>query len=177
MAVELDGVELLAAYHRDGNESAFAELVERHSTWIFAAARRRLRDDHLADDATQAAFVVLAGKAEQLIASRRGSLSAWLFHVVHFTCARLRRSQIRQMELEHLADRDLVPEERKAVAGNEPLLLLLEDCIAQLPADLREMIVRRFYRRQRFAEIGKAMRLSSEAVRKRVSRTLEEIRY
>jgi RNA polymerase sigma factor (sigma-70 family) len=174
--VELDDIELLTAYRRKKDESAFAQLVKRHGRWIFAAARRRLGDDHLADDATQAVFIVLADKATELIGSRRGSLSAWLFHVVHFTCTRLRRSQTRRTELERTA----APARRQAkgegAAPDLALLLLMEDSIAQLPAREREMIVRRFYRRQSFREIGAALGAGDEAARKRVSRALAEIR-
>jgi hypothetical protein len=74
--LEQSDCELLRLYQCDGDESAFTRLVQRHSGWIFAAARRRLNDDHLADDATQAVFVVLASKADQLIAAKRESLSA-----------------------------------------------------------------------------------------------------
>jgi RNA polymerase sigma factor (sigma-70 family) len=136
-----------------------------------------LNDDHLADDATQAVFVVLLSKAAQLVGSKRGSLSAWLFHVVHFTCARLRRSQSRQAELEELAGPARVRENADGFSSDGALLLLLEDSIAQLPAVEREMIVGRFYRRQSFAEIGAAMGISAEAARKRVSRSLAETKH
>jgi RNA polymerase sigma factor (sigma-70 family) len=174
--VELDDVELLVAYECDGDESAFTQLVKRHSRWIFAAARRRLGDDHLANDATQAVFVVLAGKASQLVVSKRGSLSAWLFHVMHFTCARLRRTQSRQTQIEGLAGAARVRNDADGIIIDGPLLLLMEESIAQLPALEREMIVRRFYRRQSFAEIGRVLNISAEAARKRVSRTLMEIK-
>lgn len=174
--MEPDDLELLRAYVLGGDESAFAELVERHGGWIFAAARRRLGDDHLADDATQAVFVVLAKKAPQLIESKRASLSAWLFHVVHFTCARLRRTQSRLAALEGLAE-PLPAPAGEGITTNGPLLLLMEESIAQLPAVEREIIVRRFYRRQRFAAIGEALGITAEAARKRLSRALLEIKH
>jgi RNA polymerase sigma factor (sigma-70 family) len=175
--VELDDIQLLVAYQCDGDESAFTQLVERHSQWIFAAARRRLGDDHLADDAAQAVFIVLADKASQLVVSKRGSLSAWLFHVMHFTCARLRRSQSRQAQLEELVAPVRARNDNDSIVADGPLLLLMEESIAQLPAVEREMVVRRFYRRQSFAEIGAALRTTSEAARKRVSRSLAEIKH
>jgi RNA polymerase sigma factor (sigma-70 family) len=174
--VKLDDTELLIAYQRDADERAFAQLVERHGQWIFAAARRRLGDDHLADDAVQAVFVVMASKAAQFVASGRASLSAWLFHVMHFTCARLRRSRKRQVRLEKSTTPTRRCDDRDSDLPDSPLLFLMEDSIAQLPAVEREMIVRRFYRRQSFAEIGTVMGVSAEAARKRVSRSLVEIK-
>jgi RNA polymerase sigma factor (sigma-70 family) len=174
--VEDDDVELLVSYECDGDESAFAHLVKRHSPWIFAAARRRLGDDHLADDATQAIFVVLADKAPLLVESRRGSLSAWLFHVMHFTCARLRRSKARQTHLERLAGTARATEDQTETVAEGPLLVLMEDSIAQVSAVEREMIVRRFYRNQSFTQIGLALNTTAEAARKRVSRSLARIK-
>jgi RNA polymerase sigma factor (sigma-70 family) len=175
--VEPDDIELLIAYERGDDESAFTQLVERHAQWIFAAARRRLGDDHFADDATQAVFIVLATKASQIVVSKRRSLSAWLFHVMHFTCARLRRSQSRQTDLEKKAAQARVRDNAERAVSDSSLLLLLEDSIAQLSAVEREMIVRRFYRHQSFAEIGKAVGVSAEAARKRASRSLVEIKH
>jgi RNA polymerase sigma factor (sigma-70 family) len=169
-------IELLRSYVASRNESAFAQLVERHSEWIFSAARRRLRDDHLADDAVQAVYVVLAGKASQLVESKRDSLSAWLFHVMHFTCARLLRSQSRRAAFEELAGPALARDDVDKISHDGRLLLLMEESIAQLPALEREMVVRRFYQRESFAEIGNALNITAEAARKRVSRALLEIK-
>ena len=174
--MEQTDVELLRAYELDGDESAFTQLVERHGGWIFAAARRRLGDDHLADDATQAVFVVLAGKASRLVGSKRRSLSPWLFHVMHFACARIRRSQSRGAERDGLARAARVQGLADRPSSDGALLHLMEDSIAELPVVEREPIVRRFYQRQSFAEIAKAMNITAEAARKRVSRALIKIK-
>jgi len=174
--VEPDDVELLSTYLQHDDESAFSRFVERHGQWIYAATRRRLGADDLADDATQAVFMVLAEKARELTESRKGSLSPWLFHVMHFTCARLRREQQRHEKLAKLAARLPMAERYTQRAADPQLLVLMEDSIAQLPPIEREMIVGRFYRRQSFAEIGGGFGLSAEAVRKRISRSLKEIK-
>jgi RNA polymerase sigma factor (sigma-70 family) len=135
-----------------------------------------LKDDHLADDATQAVFVVLASKASQLVGSRRDSLSAWLFHVMHFACARTRRSQLRQAQREGLAQAVRMSDQADVVRPDGALLHLMEDSIAQLPVPEREMIVGRFYQRQSFAQIGAALNISADAARKRISRALIEVR-
>jgi RNA polymerase sigma factor (sigma-70 family) len=174
--VEQDDVELLRAYQGDGDESAFTRLVERHCGWIFAAARRRLGDDHLADDATQAVFVVLSTKASQLVGSKHRSLSAWLFHVMHYACARVRRSQQRQAAHEGLAESTRVRNISDGGTQDGALLILMEDSIAELPVEQREMIVRRFYQRESFAEIGAVLNITAEAARKRVDRALMTVK-
>src|SRR5437773_2397683 len=98
--MDVSDSEWLRAYARDGDKVAFARLVDRHAGWLFSAARRRLHDDHLAEDATQAVFMVLACKASAIVDSDRASLAAWLFHVMHLARGRLRRSRARQARLE-----------------------------------------------------------------------------
>src|SRR5688572_11513655 len=137
--MESSDLELLRGYACDGDEAAFAVLVERHAPWVFAAARRRLGDDHLADDATQATFMLLAAKAGRLAGSGRRSLAGWLFHAMHFACARVRRTRARQArhdcEVGVLRARD-PGGGGGGGGGGKPeveLLGLLEDTIAKLP--------------------------------------------
>jgi DNA-directed RNA polymerase specialized sigma24 family protein len=93
----ISDAELLRGYACQGQDSAFVELLGRHAGWLAAAARRRMGDDDLADDAVQTVFVVLAEKAAQLVAREHLPIRAWLFHVMHLTCCRLRRSQSRHI--------------------------------------------------------------------------------
>ena len=74
----MNDTELLKQY-LTGSEQAFAELVGRHGNWIYSVARRRVRDEHLAEDITQAVFILLAQKASKI---RPGTpLQPWLLNV------------------------------------------------------------------------------------------------
>src|SRR5438067_1655877 len=174
--MEPTDLDLLRAYTCDCDEAAFAQLVQRHAGWIFAAARRRLRDDHLADDATQAVFLVLAEKAAQLVEGEERSLSAWLFHVMHFACNRTRRSRARFANHEREAAGVRETERTGRFQADATLLALLEDTIAELPMIDREPVVRRFYRRESFASIGASLDITAEAARKHISRSIVKLR-
>ncbi|HET6575458.1 MAG TPA: sigma-70 family RNA polymerase sigma factor [Fimbriiglobus sp.] len=78
--------ELLARFARDQDQAAFELLVWRHGPMVFGACRRILRDVHLAEDAFQAAFLILARKADSIRAG--GSLAGWLHRVARRAAVR-----------------------------------------------------------------------------------------
>ena len=61
------------------DELAFAALLQRHGPMVLSACLRVLRDNHLAEDAFQATFLVLAVKAATI--RKRGSVASWLYGV------------------------------------------------------------------------------------------------
>jgi RNA polymerase sigma factor (sigma-70 family) len=78
LAADATDAELLAQFAAHRPE-AFAELVRRHGPMVRGVARRTVRDTHLADDVTQAVFLVLARKAARL--AHPECLAGWLFGV------------------------------------------------------------------------------------------------
>src|SRR4051812_3663949 len=57
---------LLRAFADSRDQSAFTAIVNRHIDLVYAAARRQVRDAHLAEDITQGVFALLARKAARL---------------------------------------------------------------------------------------------------------------
>ena len=81
-AAGLSDAQLLERFaSRDGeaSELAFSALVERHGPMVFRACRAIARDDHLAQDASQASFLLLARKAGTLWVG--DSIGPWLHRV------------------------------------------------------------------------------------------------
>jgi hypothetical protein len=58
--MEADDIELLREYARAHSEQAFRTLVERHIGIVYAVALRQTGDAQLAEDVTQAVFIVLS---------------------------------------------------------------------------------------------------------------------
>src|SRR5881398_3276611 len=86
--------ELLRAFVRDKDETAFAELVHRHGPMVFGVCRRLLGNEHDAADAFQAAFLVLARKAATLRSP--DVLGAWLYHVAYRTSMKARSVRLKR---------------------------------------------------------------------------------
>jgi RNA polymerase sigma factor (sigma-70 family) len=82
---------LLERFVRQGDEAAFTELVQRYGALVLRVCRRQLHDDHEAEDAFQATFLVLARKAASI--RQRESLGAWLYGVAYRIARRLRDSR------------------------------------------------------------------------------------
>src|SRR2546421_3774422 len=81
----LDDHALLERYARDGSQDAFGQLVARHVDMVYSACLRQLRDPHLADDVTQAVFLILARRAGTL---RRGTIvGGWLYNAARYASA------------------------------------------------------------------------------------------
>src|SRR5262249_4511243 len=73
---ELPDGELLAQFHANQDEDAFAALVRRHGPMVVGVCQRVLAHVQDVEDAFQATFLILARKAASLDQSR--SLGNWL---------------------------------------------------------------------------------------------------
>src|SRR5262245_47585308 len=90
--------ELLREYASSKSEEAFATLVERYGSLVHSAALRQVRDRHMAEDISQAVFILLARKAAQI--SAKTVLSGWLLRTARFVALNASRRKSHRLHSE-----------------------------------------------------------------------------
>jgi len=82
---------------REGDESAFAEIMRRYSPRVFRVASRFFRQRSLVEDAAQEIFLKTFSELGSY--EGRGSMEGWLTRIATNTCLNLLRSSKRRPEL------------------------------------------------------------------------------
>jgi RNA polymerase sigma factor (sigma-70 family) len=129
---------LLGRFVRDRDEDAFAALVTRHGPMVVGVCRRVLHDAHLAEDAFQATFMVLARKAAAVHPADR--LASWLHGVARQVSLRLLRGESRRHRREAQStqgNRGTVPGQPLDELSARELLLIFDEELQRLPAAYR----------------------------------------
>ena len=132
--------ELLAGFVRTRDESAFAELLQRHGPMVYGVCRRVLGDSADADDAFQAVFLVLVRKAGSI--RPPGMVGNWLYGVAVRTANKAQAMKAKR------ASRDLRFRLSRAVGasgstafGGDDVTEIIDEELAALPAVYRAAFV------------------------------------
>ena len=170
-----EDMELVRAYASHSSEEAFATLVSRHINLVYSVALRQLRDTHLAEEVTQAAFIILARKAGSL--GPKTILSAWLCRTAQYAAADALRAQRRRQRREQEIYMQSVlnqPEPDSSPWTN--IAPLLDIAMARLGEKDHNAIVLRYFEGKDLKQVGDALGVSENTAKTRVSRAVEKLR-
>jgi RNA polymerase sigma factor (sigma-70 family) len=136
--------EALVALVSRSDESALAELYDRIGGTAYGLAYRVLRDEALAEDAVQEAFLALWRSAGSFV-PERAKASTWILTLVHRRAVDVvRREQRRRTE-----PLEAAPEPAEGSAEEAAWLRLdrerVQAALAQLPDQQREAIELAYY--------------------------------
>jgi RNA polymerase sigma factor (sigma-70 family) len=130
--------QLLERFTALRDESAFATLVGRHGPMVFGVCQRILRNEHDAEDAFQATFLVLAHKAK----SQRWqeSVGGWLYEVACRVARKARadraRRQVRERQVAIVPSVDPL-----SFAAGREIQAVLDEELCRLPEKYRLPVV------------------------------------
>ncbi len=169
--------QLIDRYLTDASGDSLGEIVRRHIDMVHAAARQHSGNAALADDITQAVFLLLMRRAKSL--PQEAVLAGWLYKTTWHVASEMRRQQQRRQNRE----REAQPMTSQATTSAAECAAISEEdraavhaAIARLPVEDQSAIVMHYLEGKSSAEVAAAMKTSDAAVRTRLTRARERLR-
>ncbi len=166
--------ELLVQYAEKGSAEAFAEIVGCYSATVYSTCRRILGEDHAAEDAAQATFLLLMRKARKL--PRRVILSGWLFRTAEGVARNALRVRSRRARREREAAAMIEAKAGRSAASLTEVMPLLDAALARLPRPQLEAVVLRYFRGLSRDEAALELSCPVRTLDARLSRALVRLR-
>lgn len=164
--------ELLRRYAKEGSQSAFCSLVERHMSLVYGTALRGLNQPEAAADVTQNVFILLARKSHWLCG--KSTLAPWLHHAVLFEVRQWWRGEYRRQRRESTAH-ELGTLMKDDHSPPQPIAGALDDGLEQLPESECSALLLRYFEGLSHREIGARLGTSEDAARMRVKKALDRL--
>ena len=159
--------EQLVALYADGNNEAFDELLKRHQDKVYTYINRIVKDDDLANDIFQDAFVKAIITIKQGRYAEAGKFSAWITRIAHNRII----DYFRQEKAENLQSCDntevnILNRKDLCESTIEDKIVSLQTrndikrIIMALPLLQREVLIMRYYKTMSFKEIADVTNVS-----------------
>src|SRR5262245_8196921 len=160
------------------SQEAFQALVVRHGPMVLGICRHVLNQDHDAEDAFQATFLVLARKGASI--RDRRVLSGWLHEVAYRIAIKSRASAVRRRNLERQGRAMLPPaiepnRQDHQAAWNE-LRPVLHEEVDRLPDKYRIPVILSYLEGKTNEEVAELLQWPVGTVKGRLSRARDLLR-
>lgn len=162
---------------RGGDDTAFAELVDRYKDLVYGLIYRMVADRTIADDLAQDVFL----KVHRGIPYFRGEarLSTWIFRIVQNVCvqARRRRPVHEPLEGTHGGD-GLVREFGKTdgAFGAMEMRDRLDKALLRLPENYRMLVIAHYLRGVQYEALAESLNLPLGTIKTHLYRAKRRLR-
>ncbi len=158
-----------------GDRAAFRRVYDLQAPRLYAVALRITRQGPLASDAVHDALLQVWRNANRFDLSR-GNPEAWLLSLVRYRAldiARRRSREVSDQDLPEPIDEDHDPLERLAATRDAASL---RDCLAQLEADRRKLVLLAFVDGLSHSEVAERLKMPIGTVKSWIRRSLQSLR-
>ncbi len=161
---------------RSGDDTAFAELVDRYKDLVYGLIHRMVSDRSLADDLSQDVFL----KVHRGIPYFRGEarLSTWIFRIVQNVCVAARSRRRPDASLEETAG----GRPRRESGSVDGAFGTIEDrdrldkALAELPPNYRMLVIAHYMRGVQYEALAEALDLPLGTVKTHLYRAKRRLR-
>jgi RNA polymerase sigma factor (sigma-70 family) len=160
----------LVARCRAGDESAWAQLVERFSRYVYAICSQGFRlSSHDAEDVFQEVFAKAYEKLPRL--RNDDAIRPWLAQLTRRLCIDRLREATREAPVE-----ELEPDGMDATIDTLDEAMSVREALARIGEPCGDMLDRFFARDQSYRTIGDELGLPAGTIASRISRCLEKLK-
>ena len=176
-----DDLALVQRYAASGSAEAFAAVVAQHADFVFATALRQTRGDRdLAEDVTQATFIVLARRAGSF---RQGTSVAGFLHQTAIYAAKnalraaaRRRKHEANVAIHPMTAAAATSHQHAVESVNDAAAVAVDHALMRLRDRDRRLLMLHYFDGLTVAEAAARLAITHEAARKRLHRALERLR-
>lgn len=162
--------ELLNRFVVDQDHVAFEDLHEAVRPLVASVCRARLREQSAVEDAVQTTLLKLVENAGGL----HGSVTAWLVRTAKNACVdRIRRDAAQSRRAATLVN-DVRADSQEPLT-HARALAHLQNALAAAPPDVRHLLIERFIKGQRLADLAARSERSVASLSRDISRAVEEL--
>ena len=161
----MDDAAMIASY-KEGNEEAFATLLDKYKNKVYAKIYLIVKDQFLAEDLLQEVFIKAIDKIKSGTYNEEGKFGPWIMRIAHnlaidnfrkskrYPTVRAENEDLMFNTLDH-AEESIEDLKIKQDTHNK-----LKELIETLPDNQREVLLMRHYAEMSFQEIADATGVS-----------------
>ncbi len=165
-------LQLLERFAAGRDEALFGLLVRRHGPMVLGLCRRLLGHEQDAEDAFQAAFLLLARKAGSI---QQADVGGWLYRVAYHVAVRARMQSAKRRQREQRGQA-VSPADPMLEAAWKELRQVVDEELQRLPDDLRSALVLCYLEGKTQDEAARLLGWSKGTLRRRLDQGRERLR-